>query len=105
MKRKAQPMLSEEGQHLLDQYTQVLQQFEDLSVVTIRNYLSDLRQFIAWCEYFWHDVQEDRTFTPQAVAPPLLIRYRDYLHTTLSLKPATVNRTLMILKRYFAWTR
>ena len=49
--------------------------------------------------------QEERRFTPQAVAPALLIRYRDHLQTTLSLKPSTVNRTLMSLKRYFAWTR
>jgi integrase/recombinase XerC len=83
----------------------VLQQFEDLSPITIRNYLSDLRQFIAWCECSWCDVQEDSCFTPQAVAPSLLIRYREYLQTTLCLKPSTVNRTLMSLKRYFAWTR
>src|SRR5207248_6853897 len=66
---------------------------------------SDLRQFIAWCECSWHDIQEDRAFTPQAVAPALLVRYRNYLQTTLGLKPATVNRTLLSLKRYFAWTR
>lgn len=105
MKRKAQPLLSEDGQQTLDQYTQILRHFEDLSVVTIRNYLSDLRQFIAWCECSWHEGQEDRFFTPQAVAPSLLIRYREHLQTTLGLKPATVNRTLMSLKRYFAWTR
>ena len=71
MKREAQPLLSEEGQQVLNQYTCALQQVEDLSAVTIRNYLSDLRQFIAWCERFWREMQEDRFFTPQAVAPPL----------------------------------
>lgn len=105
MKRKAQPMLSEDGQHALEQYTQVLQHLEDLSPVTRRNYLSDLRQFIAWCECSWRDGQEDCIFTPQAVAPALLVRYRDYLQTVLGLKPATINRTLMSLKRYFAWAR
>jgi integrase/recombinase XerC len=105
MKRKAQPMLSEDGQYALEQYAQVLQQLEDLSPVTTRNYLSDLRQFIAWCEYSWREGQENRCFTPQAIAPSLLIRYREYLQTTLNLKPSTVNRTLMSLKRYFAWTR
>lgn len=98
-------MLSEDGQQVLEQYEQVLQQLEDLSPVTIRNYLSDLRQFIAWCEDCWHEEQEDRTFTPRAVAPSLLMRYREYLQTSLGLKPSTVNRTLMSLKRYFAWTR
>ena len=105
MKRKARPILSEEGQQALDQYAQVLQYLEDISPVTTRNYLSDLRQFIAWCECSWRDVQEYRSFAPQAVAPSLLMRYRDYLQNTLNLKPSTVNRTLMSLKRYFAWTR
>lgn len=105
MKRTAQPMLSEGGQQTLDQYRQVLQQFEDLSPVTTRNYLSDLRQFIAWCEAYWNEEQEKRGFTPRAVAPALLIRYREYLQTSLGLKPSTVNRTLMSLKRYFAWAR
>lgn len=105
MKRKAQPILSADGQQALDQYAQVLLHLEDLSPVTVRNYLSDLRQFIAWCECSWRDGQEDCSFLPQAVAPALLMRYRDCLQTTLNLKPSTVNRTLMSLKRYFAWTR
>ena len=105
MKRKAQPTLSEAGQKAIDQYRQVLRQLEDLSPVTIRNYLSDLHQFIAWCEEGFHEEQEDRFFAPHVIAPSLLIRYREYLQTTLSLKPSTVNRSLMSLKRYFAWTR
>jgi len=48
MKRQARPTLSEIGQHALDQYAQALQHLEDLSPVTTRNYLSDLRQFMAW---------------------------------------------------------
>jgi integrase/recombinase XerD len=105
MKRQAQPLLSEAGQHALDQYRQALRHFEDLSPVTIRNYLSDLRQFIAWCEDSWRERHEDRFFIPQIIAPSLLIRYREYLQTILGLKPSTVNRTLMSLKRYFAWAR
>jgi integrase/recombinase XerD len=103
MKREAQPALSIEGQHALEQYAYALRQVEDLTAVTIRNYLSDLRQFIAWCECCWCEECNAQSFTPQAVASPLLIRYRTYLQTTLWLKPATVNRALMSLKRYFAW--
>ena len=58
MKRQAQPGISEGGQQTLDQYEQVLQQNEDISLVTIRNYLSDLRQFIAWCESLWQQGRE-----------------------------------------------
>jgi DNA-binding transcriptional LysR family regulator len=44
MKRTAQPQLSENGQKALEQYRQMLQQLEDLSFVTLRNYLSETRQ-------------------------------------------------------------
>lgn len=100
MKRQAQPKLTADGQQALDQYKQVLEHLKDLSPVTVRNYLSDLRQFISWCEG-----REEQSFSPQAVAPSLLVRYREYLQTLLGLKTSTVNRTLMSLKRYFAWTR
>ena len=46
MKREAQPALSVEGQQALGLYAETLRQIEDLSTVTIRNYLSDLRQFM-----------------------------------------------------------
>jgi integrase/recombinase XerD len=103
MKRTARFVLSAEGQQAFDQYEDALKQVEDLSSVTIRNYLSDLRQFIAWCEGCWGKKQDEQSFTPQAISPPLLIRYRTYLQTTLWLKPSSVNRALMSLKRYFAW--
>jgi len=89
MKRKHSRCSHQTGQQALDQYRQALQQLEDLSPVTTRNYLSDLRQFIAWCECSWRDVQEYRSFAPQAVAPSLLMRYRDYLQNALNLKPST----------------
>jgi len=103
MKREAQPTLSVKGQYALDHYSSALKAAEDLSAVTIRNYLSDLRQFMAWCEWNFREEREEPSFAPQAVASPLLIRYRTYLQTTLWLQPSTVNRTLMSLKRYFAW--
>jgi integrase/recombinase XerD len=95
MKRQAQPALSVEGQ-------QALKQVEDLSAVTISNYLSELSQFMAWCERCWREVQDEQTIHLQAISPSLLIRYRTYLQTTLGLKPSSINRALMSLKRYFA---
>jgi integrase/recombinase XerC len=76
----------------------------DLRPATIRNYVSDLRHFVVWCEQTWSEGQEAvQPFTPAAVATPTLIRYRTFLQETHHLKPASVNRTLISLKRYFAW--
>src|ERR1700676_279304 len=104
MKREAQPGLSSAGQYALDQYETVLREEEDLTPVSIRNYLSDMRQFMAWCETQWEEEPAPQSFAPMFVTTPLITRYRTYLQTTLWLKPATVNRALMSLKRYFAWT-
>ncbi len=104
MKRAGQPAISQAGIEALNQYKVYLQQSEDMSQVTIRNYLSDLRQFIAWCEASWQEGQEgDHHFAPTSVVTPSLTRYRSHLQTVLRLKPASVNRALVSLKRYFAW--
>jgi len=47
MKRPAIPALSDEGQQALDAYTAALHEHTDTSTATVRNYRSDLRQFIA----------------------------------------------------------
>ncbi|MEO8957123.1 MAG: phage integrase N-terminal SAM-like domain-containing protein, partial [Ktedonobacteraceae bacterium] len=101
-KRAKQPVLSSVGEQVLAQYEQRLRVEEDLSSATIRNYLSDLRQFIAWCESLWQRSREDtRSFTPEAVTSPTLTHYRSYLQA-LQLKPNSINRSLISLKRYFA---
>jgi integrase/recombinase XerC len=104
MKRAAQPALLQAGELVLTRYEHRLRVEEDLSAVTIRNYLSDLRQFAAWCEANWQEGREDRaSFTPEAVTTPTLTAYRTYLQLTLQLKPNSVNRSLVTLKRYFSW--
>ena len=71
---------------------------------TLRNYLSDVRQFMAWCEATWAEGRETGDpFGPAAVTTPALTRYRAHLQHALGLKPASVNRALVSLKRYFAW--
>lgn len=103
-KRSGRPALSNGGQQALGQFEQYLNAEQDLSAPTVRNYLSDLRQFVYWCEATWEEGREDgQPFTPTAVATPAITRYRSYLQRVLDLKPATVNRHLISLKRYFAW--
>lgn len=95
--------VSIEGQQTFNQYAHALQQREDLTIVTIRNYLGNLRQFMARCVYCFREEQNEPSLAPQIVAKSLLIHYRIFLPTMGWLKPSTVNRTLMSLKRYFVW--
>lgn len=104
MKRTAQPALSPSGELVLSRYEQQLRIEEDLSAMTIRNYLSDLRQFAARCELIWQSGREEAVcFIPEIVSTPTLIDYRAYLQQSVLLKPNSVNRALVSLKRYFAW--
>ncbi len=104
MKRGALPAISVSGEVALNHYEQVLRTEEDLSAITIRNYLSDLRQFALWYEVCFQRGQEEALpFTPIAVATPTLTVYRAYLQHVLHLKSASVNRSLVSLKRYFVW--
>ena len=50
MKRGAFPAISASGEVELNCYELVLRTEEDLSAITILNYLSDLRQFALWYE-------------------------------------------------------
>jgi integrase/recombinase XerD len=103
-KQAPKPALSVEGQAALESYAHYLHHAVDLRTATVRNYLSDVQQFMAWCEQSWAGGDEGEvSFSPQRVVTPTLTRYRDYLQTKLGRKPATVNRYLVSLKRYFAW--
>ena len=102
--RPVNPSVSAAAQGALDQYAAYLTNEEDLSRSTVRNYLSDLRHFAAWCEATWEEGQEaGQPFTPLGVSTPTITRYRSYLQTVLRLKPTSINRSLVTLKRYFSW--
>src|SRR5436305_8859413 len=102
MKRTAHPSLSRTGQEALASYERWLREREDLAAASIRNYLSDLRHFIAWYEAE-REAHVYDSFTPQEITTPALTRYRTYLQTVQRQKPASVNRSLISLKRYFGW--
>lgn len=105
MKRPAQPSLSIAGEAALAPYLAYLLDEQDLSIATRRNYASDLRLFAAWCEHSWADGQDElRPFAPTAISTPTITTYRSHLQTVLGLRPATINRHLVSLKRYLAWT-
>jgi integrase/recombinase XerD len=108
-KRASTPLLSSAGQRTLAAFGRQLRETEDLRPATVRNYLSDLRHFVAWCEARWQEEGEDgddgvaASFSPAAVTTPTLTAYRAHLQTALGLKPASINRTFISLKRFFAW--
>lgn len=107
MKRRANPSLSPKGECALVQYGKTLREQEDLSAASVRNYLSDVRQFMAWYEEYEGKLttgdQDHKPFDPQNITTPTLTRYRTSLQTIQKQKPASVNRSLISLKRYFGW--
>jgi site-specific recombinase XerD len=102
MKRTACPSLSPTGKEALASYEHWLHEREDLAPASIRNYVSDLRHFIAWFE-MEQEAHTHNCFTLQGTTTPALTRYRTYLQTVQRQKPASVNRSLLSLKRYFGW--
>src|SRR5215469_8235064 len=107
MKRTAYPPLSLAGQEALASYERWLREREDLASASIRNYLSDLRHFIAWYEEHEAGQRTDghnqSDFDPRDITTPALTRYRTYLQIVQRQKPASVNRSLISLKRYCGW--
>jgi len=104
MKRSSHPPLSDSGEAALATYTRYLVDEQDVSTGTRRSYVSELRQFAAWCEARWSDDDDAPVpFTPQHITTPLLTQYRSYLQTVRHLQPTTINRILIGLKRYCAW--
>ena len=102
MKPDAIPSLSPSGRQELADYESYLCEQRDISPVTIRNYLSDLRSFIAW--YETKSVSSVIVgFDLAQITTPTLTRYRSYLQSQLKLAPASINRYLVTLKSYFAW--
>jgi len=87
MKRKTVRSLSESAQQQLTFYESYLRSQQDLSLETIRNYLSDLRQFVAWYETLCTS-QENSSFRLAQITTPTLIRYRSYLQSELKLAQA-----------------
>jgi integrase/recombinase XerD len=97
------PTISAQAQQLLTTYERHLTEALDLRPATVRNYISDLRGFMAWCEQTWQADNASLVFSLERVATPTVTRYRDYLQHEARRKPNTVNRYLVSIKRYFSW--
>lgn len=103
-RRTSQPVLTGSREKILALYGYQLRAGENLASATICNYLSDVRHFAAWWEFVWKQGREtEPSFAPGAVTTPTLTDYRAYLQQKPHLKPGSINRDLISLKRYFAW--
>ncbi len=104
MRRTAKLKLSADGEKELERFGGYLREEQDLASDTVRNYLSDLRQFAAFCEATWAEGEEvGEAFSPVNVTTPTITLYRSHLKNVLELKPASINRHLISIKRYFGW--
>lgn len=94
--------ISEQGEQMIKNFIHVLASPQDLSPKTLREYASDLKHFIGWFETADHS-GKTVVFRMEDVVTPTLLRYREAMQQMMKLKPATVNRRLVTLKRFFEW--
>jgi LuxR family maltose regulon positive regulatory protein len=104
MKRVAIAHVSSAGARALVTYEAWMRERGELATASIRNYMSDLAQFIAWYEQGVSSPigEAGVLFSPDKITTAVLLRYRDVLHER-EHKPASINRALLSLKRYFHW--
>jgi integrase/recombinase XerD len=98
------PTLSLQGRQAIREYRQYLETQVDMQPATIRSYIADLSAFARWCEETWAEgVEVGELFAPTNVVTPTITQYRSYLQTVAKLKPATINRALISIRRYLDW--
>jgi integrase/recombinase XerD len=89
----------EDVDQLVGRFLQDLQR-QETSPQTRHAYRLDLLHFAGW---FGQTVGE--TFSPEAVTPTDVREYRGYLLNVQKRQPATVNRRLAALRRFFQWAK
>ncbi len=94
--------ISEQGKQTIHDFIHALTAHEDLNPKTLKEYASDMKHFINWFETAEHQ-EEEVIFRIADVATPTLTRYREASQKVMELKPATINRRLITLKRFFNW--
>ncbi|MFH5183826.1 tyrosine-type recombinase/integrase [Paenibacillus sp. TAB 01] len=94
--------ISKQGEQTIHDFIYALTTHKDLNPKTLKEYASDLKHFIGWFES--SDPQEkEAIFRIEEVTTPTLAQYREAAQKVMELKPATINRRLITLKRFFEW--
>jgi len=94
---KIVPLYSGQPKKITQEFLSYLATNEDLKERTIKDYAGDLKYFTCWLE------ETGQQLRIQDVAIPMLTRYREWMQNERYLKPATINRRLITLKRFFEW--
>src|SRR6266705_1990299 len=89
----------EDVDQLVERFLQDLER-QETSPKTRSSYRLDLLHFASW---FARTVGE--SFSPEAVTPTDVREYRGYLQNVEKRQPATVNRRLAALRRFFQWAK
>ena len=76
---------------------------QDLSPVTVRDYLHDLKRFRTWMEE--SRGRNQREISLRRLTAVQLINYRQHLLRVERLKAATINRKIQALKKLFGWAQ
>ncbi len=97
--------ISIQAQSLISDFISSLSQEGELHTKILREYKSDLKDFVFWFEKVWGKHSEDTLFHLIEVTARTIARYREHMQITRLLKPATINRRINSIKRYFDWAK
>ncbi|HDR6244823.1 TPA: tyrosine-type recombinase/integrase [Bacillus cereus] len=97
--------ISIQATSLISDFISSLSQEGDLHTKTLKEYTSDLKDFVFWFENVWGKHAEDTLFHPIEVTARTIARYRGHMQVTRLLKPSTINRRINSIKRYFDWAK
>jgi len=97
------PAISVQAADFINDFIKNLADTEDLGGKTLNEYASDLKDFAHWFEEWSPGKNGAAAFSPEEITTPTIVHYRDNLQNDRCLKPATINRRLNTLKRYFNW--
>ncbi|MGI5828398.1 MAG: site-specific integrase, partial [Patescibacteria group bacterium] len=81
---------------IFDEFSRYLRS-EKLSPITIKNYLRDTEQFFAWFNQFEKGIEVN------FLAPKIIQTYRRYLQQQLNMAPASIDRKISSLRKFFNW--
>jgi len=90
-----------QGEMVVQEFIHMLTLQGQLTPKTLKEYASDLKHFLEW--YKGSPLVVDQIMCIEDVELSTLMGYRDYSKNVLQLKPATINRRLITLKRFFKW--